>query len=108
MEAKVILEAITERTKGRPLICNFCGGTRWGIDGAINMPVQDTLTTGMVIGGKSLPLISLTCEVCGYTFFLNLVRLLGRERFEQAVREGSIDEILKEIQQSMESNKEQP
>lgn len=98
---KVILEAFKERTGGRQLVCNLCGGTRWGVDGVSSLSLQDRISNAVVIGGKALPLVSLTCEVCGYTLLLNVIRLVGRERFEQARKEGKADAILEEAQRSI-------
>ena len=98
----LILKTFSEKTGGRNLVCGLCGGTRWGADGVISLPVQDSITSGMVIGGKALPLTSLTCEVCGNTLLVNLVRLLGREKFEQIKMGISIDVILNEAHKSLE------
>ena len=80
---KIILAALAERLKGRKIVCGLCGGTRWGVEGAINLPVQNSVSSGLVIGGPSLPLVSLTCEICGNTEFLSIIRLIGKEKFEQ-------------------------
>lgn len=100
---KAILQTLNERTGKRKLVCGLCGGTRWGMDGIVNLPLQDKPSGGIVIGGKVLPLANLTCEICGNTLFLNLVRLLGREKLEQAIREVGINAILEEAHRSRES-----
>jgi len=86
---KVVIEAIRQRTGGIPLVCRVCGGTRWLSNGIANIPI-DSPPGALVIGGRHLPLVDMTCQICGLTQLHNIVVLLGREKFEELVKQQEI------------------
>ena len=94
--AEAILETLKQRLGERKFVCGLCGGTRWKTSDVVNLPVQDSLGGGMVIGGKAMPLFGLICEVCGNTNFINIITLLGKEKIEQLRQQKTADKILKE------------
>lgn len=93
---KLVLQALQERLGGRKLLCGFCGGTRYQVSGIVKIPVQDKLNNTMVIGGKTLPLAAITCEICGNTNFLNIIRLVGKEKFNEMVAQ---QQTVQEVEQ---------
>jgi len=95
---EVIQEALRERLGERKLICVLCGGTRWFMEGGIsNIPVQDRIGGGLIIGGKAMPLTTLICEVCGYTILLNILKLVGKKKLEAIIRESKTDQMIEEV-----------
>lgn len=96
IQVSVIWSAIKQRAAGHTMVCPLCGGTRWHVDGVINLPLQDQDNTN----SKMLPLINFSCIICGNTMFFNLVTLLGREQFERIAKEGHIDQILREAHEA--------
>lgn len=51
--------------------CPICGETAWGIDPTIVTPIEVGENKSIQLGGKFRPLITTTCDTCGYTFFIN-------------------------------------
>ena len=87
--SKVVLQAIQQRLGGKALVCGLCGGTRWASNGIVNTPVNSP-PGALVIGGKHLPLVDMTCQICGLTQFHNIIVLLGREKFDEIVEQQKI------------------
>lgn len=99
---KAILQSFEEKTSGRKLVCGICGGTRWQVSGIVNLPAQENINQGLVIGGSAFPLALLTCGICGNTQLLNILVLLGKDKLEQLAREGKVDQMLEEAHESLE------
>jgi len=74
------LELIRKRLRERKATtaCTVCGHSDWIVSGIHMMSIGDT-PGGLVLGGASLPLISLTCKNCGNTLLMNL-KVLELER----------------------------
>ena len=74
---RATLQAIQNRLSatGRQMVCELCSATSWSIGDFIRLSTQDPRKGGMIIGGPSLPLVAITCAICGNTKFINLIRL---------------------------------
>lgn len=55
--------------------CPICENVHWGIDNRIVTPLNVDETKSINIGGKFNPLIQVTCDTCGYTIFINALKL---------------------------------
>lgn len=77
IDVREVLNAVSKRMGGRPLLCEICGGSRWhGGDVVALHPTQSGTPVGTLnVGGPFLPMFILTCEICGNSKFLNMVRL---------------------------------
>lgn len=65
------------KDKNLPIHCGSCGsGEMTLIDGFVNQPLQDTFSGGLIIGGKSLPLIALVCNKCGHVQYYALKAII--------------------------------
>ncbi len=54
---------LKDRWKG-PKICHICQSNRWIIDNTVSELPQS--------GGRVLPLLAVTCDVCGHTLLFNV------------------------------------
>lgn len=76
-----ITDAIDGRVKGWQ--CRLCDQNDWTLaEGIIALGVQDKPGT-VVVGGRVLPCIALTCSNCGNTLLLNMVMLGLRDMVEK-------------------------
>ena len=74
--------------KGAPRPCDNCGTQSWSlVDGFIFLSVQDELP-GLVLGGRGAPSAAVTCNNCGNTRLINLVKLGFGEEFKEPEAEG--------------------
>jgi hypothetical protein len=74
-QKKEILAKILEKTKGQLGVCPICRNPQWTLnDGIVSLIVQENVHH-MVIGGPTLPCVSMTCVNCGNTQLLNLLIL---------------------------------
>lgn len=80
---KLILQALQQRLAGQALVCRTCGGTRWKTNGIVNLSLSEGPSATLVIGGRHLPLVDMTCQICGLTQLHNVKVLLGREKFNE-------------------------
>ena len=55
--------------------CPICNNTNWGVDNRIVTPVNVGVNKELLIGGAISPLVPVTCENCGYTIFINTLKL---------------------------------
>ncbi len=55
--------------------CPICRNSNWGIDNKIVTPVNVDENKNIELGGKFSPLIPITCDNCGYTIFINALKL---------------------------------
>jgi hypothetical protein len=60
-----IINALTER--GAVLPCPRCGNKNFTLlDGYINSLVQPEVTSGIILGGPTVPTVGVVCSRCGY------------------------------------------
>ncbi|MGD9581599.1 MAG: hypothetical protein AB7V50_09520 [Vampirovibrionia bacterium] len=58
-------QALNAKGVNKP--CPLCGNSGFTLlDGFINNTIQDNLSSGLVIGGPSVPTIVLVCNNCGF------------------------------------------
>lgn len=55
--------------------CPICNNTNWGIDNRIVTPMNVGENHSIFIGGPISPLIPVTCDKCGYTVFINGLKI---------------------------------
>jgi hypothetical protein len=60
---------ITEKWKHGP--CPVCQSNSWSRGGKLHQIINSS--TLFPEGGTSLPAVSLACQVCGYTMFINAI-----------------------------------
>lgn len=83
--------------RGQPLICELCGGTGWLLGDFVALPTQPVPTSNVVIGGPFLPLVSVTCGICGNTKLLNILRLgITPEPSQPPDRLKKVDDLIRQ------------
>lgn len=88
-------EIVSRRGIGQTITCSICGGTHWTIGELVNLPVQTIFNPGSItIGGPTMPMCPLVCDVCGNTLWLNLIKM-GIIK-SQSLAEVQAEQILKE------------
>lgn len=55
-------------------VCPICEGRSWNVEDIFE--IRQFEGGNLVIGGNSslIPLVPITCDKCGYTFFLNAIK----------------------------------
>lgn len=66
---KELLKNLNEKWGG--INCPYCQMADWTVDTSIVTPIEVGERKEMKIGGKFLPLITVSCRNCGNTVFLN-------------------------------------
>lgn len=66
--------------KIRATVCPLCGNNKWGITEHVFQAIEFD-QKGIILGGAAYPIVPLTCENCGNTFFINafVADLIDRE-----------------------------
>jgi predicted nucleic-acid-binding Zn-ribbon protein len=76
-EKRKILEEKFKEYKPQ-LVCPICGNKDWGVNDTI-FELREFNGGDMVIGARQMqtvyPVITLSCTKCGYTHFINVIRL---------------------------------
>ena len=74
---KLVLDAINEKLGNRRLSCPISGElASWSIHAnSTIVPALDTPTTPVSSSSHSFPMAVVLCEHCGYTIFVNLIKL---------------------------------
>lgn len=63
--------------KWKSKICPMCGHQEWIADEMLTTTIPiDKDNRGIIMGGKIIPLVSVTCKYCGNTILVN-AKLLG-------------------------------
>ena len=73
LNQEIFLNKINTLWKNK--MCPICGNTHWGIEEGIVTPVNVDENKAINLGGKFAPLVSITCDKCGYTMFINAFKL---------------------------------
>jgi len=71
---------------GGPKVCPVCGHNDWAILERV-WEAREYRKGGLVVGGEILPLISIMCNVCGYTMMFNAIAVGLVERAEKKEEE---------------------
>lgn len=64
-----LLSIINQRWRSK--LCPMCGQNTWNIDDTMVTPLTVGENKDIHIGGKIIPLITITCMHCGNTVFVN-------------------------------------
>lgn len=67
--------------------CPICNNTSWGIDSRVVTPLNVGKNNSILIGGPIAPLVPVTCDKCGYTIFVNALKL-GVLEFDEEKENG--------------------
>ncbi|RHU95684.1 hypothetical protein DXC04_08415 [Dorea sp. OM07-5] len=54
-------------------VCPLCGNNHWNISDQVFQAVEFDYK-GILIGGTSFPMVPLTCDNCGNTYFINALK----------------------------------
>ena len=87
---KLLVDAINERISPGSLTCPLSGDTKWVLQTeTVLLPLSSSPHDHPLSSKKALPLAVLTCETCGYTAFVNLIKLgLGDALNIQEAKDG--------------------
>lgn len=73
------------KAKGRSLLCPICGNNGFILaDGFGNETLQDSVATGLIIGGPAIPTVIVICNNCGHMmkFSAGVLELIPKEKEE--------------------------
>lgn len=73
LDTEIFLNKINTLWKNKN--CPICGNVHWGIDNRIVTPLNVDENKSINIGGRFNPLVPITCDTCGYTIFINALKL---------------------------------
>jgi len=91
----ILVEAVKAKLRGRALVCGICGGTRWQIVGISNVPINQILSTSIMIGGPHIPMAITSCEACGNSISFNIIAILGSiEKYNELLQDCTADSII--------------
>ena len=54
-------------------VCPLCGNNHWNISDQVFQAIEFDYK-GILLGGASYPMVSLTCDNCGNTYFINALK----------------------------------
>jgi hypothetical protein len=54
--------------------CPMCDHSQWGVNDAV-FEMREFFQGNMVIGGKIIPVVPISCSHCGNTIFLNALQI---------------------------------
>ena len=74
-QAQRVISYITQTNNNRPIVCSVCGTKQWSVNNLIT-EMREFQNGNFILGGDSaiMPFVSLTCEHCGHTIFINAIR----------------------------------
>lgn len=74
-QANLIIERLNS-TSAQRQSCPICGNRNWTLNDKI-WEIREFQGGSLVIGGDTslIPMISVSCSACGFTHFLNAIRL---------------------------------
>ncbi len=64
-----LINAINEKWASK--LCPMCGGNNWNIDSGVSGLVALDKNKNVMLGGRVLPVIAITCLHCGNTVLVN-------------------------------------
>lgn len=85
------LKSYTKRIK--PTSCPLCGNNHWTFSDTI-FQLTEFDTKGIIVGGAVFPVIPLTCNNCGNTYFINVLsaKLIDKPDFKEEVNQNGKNE----------------
>lgn len=58
----------------KPLVCEICGHTNWGVEESMGTPIIIE-NNNFLVGGKTLPQIILICNHCGNIKYFSAIKM---------------------------------
>ena len=68
--------------------CPICNNSNWGIENRLVTPIGISEKKSIMLGGQISPLIQIMCDKCGYTFFMNALKLGVLDMLEEENKDG--------------------
>lgn len=74
-QAQSVITHITRTSNNRTIVCPICGNTQWSVNSIIT-EMREFQNGNLILGGNSsiMPFVSITCNNCGHTLFINAIR----------------------------------
>lgn len=73
-----IIEAVSLKLGVKDLACHLCGGVVWTVPTIVTLPevvFEEGTAFKPAVTGQVIPLAVLTCDFCGYSVSVNLIKL---------------------------------
>ncbi len=85
---EIILSALREKLGEGSLVCPISGPqTTWSVQRQTTvLPALDSPLDSVFLNNASFPFAVVTCDHCGYTFLVNLIKLGLAEQFQLPVQ----------------------
>lgn len=86
---QIIIDAVNEKSTGPRFLCPISGDSNWGVSDTIAIvPTINTPDNISALPTTALPLAIMSCNTCGYSMFLNLIKLGLAERLGIVISDG--------------------